>query len=109
MQQQRIPKNLREVEDTLEFLAAISKGCERKKCRYGGKRCNSFCVNSKALCHIRLAAELNPALDRMRKFLAGRKFREEEIAVAARDAISTLKAQISQQQLIAKTDYQWVK
>lgn len=97
MRQQRIPKNLKEGGDTLEFLAAIPKGCERKKCRYGGKRCSALCVNSRALCHIRLSPELNPALNRMQKFLAGRKAREQEIAVAARDVIAAIKAQISQQ------------
>jgi len=97
VRQQRIPKNLKEGGDTLEFLAAIPKGCERKKCRYGGKRCSALCVNSRALCHIRLSPELNPALNRMQKFLAGRKAREQEIAVAARDVIAAIKAQISQQ------------
>ena len=97
MQQQRIPKNLKEGEDTLEFLAAIPKGCKRKRCRSGGKRCNALCVSSRALCHIRLSPELNPALNRMREFLAGRKAREQEIAVAARDVIAAIKAQISQQ------------
>ena len=97
MQQQIIPKNLKEGEDTLEFLAAIQERCKRKRCRSGGKRCGALCVNSRALCHIRLSTELNPALDRMQKFLAGRKAREQEIAVAARDVIAAIKAQISQQ------------
>jgi len=90
VQQQRIPKNLKEGEDTFEFLDEIPRG-GRKKCRYG-KRCGALCVSKKARCHIRFAAELNPALDRMRNFLAGRQFREEEIAVAAKDAIAAFKA-----------------
>ena len=92
MQQQRIPKNLREGEDTLEFLAAIPKGCKRKRCRSGGKRCNAVCVNTESLCHIRLAPELNPALNRMQKFLAGWKSREAEVIAAAKDAIAAFKA-----------------
>ena len=96
MRQQRIPKNLREEEDTFEFLDAIPKGGERKKCRYGGKRCNALCVNTESLCHIRLDPELNPALARMQKFLAGRKAREAEVIAAAKDAIAAFKA-----------DFQW--
>ena len=93
MRQQKLPNNLIEREDTFEFLDAIPQGGERKKCRYG-KSCGNVCVTNKVLCHIRLADELNPALDRMRNFLAERKFREEEIAVAARDAITALKADL---------------
>ena len=92
MQQQRIPKSLKEGEDTLEFLAAIQKRCKRKRCRSGGKRCNALCVNSRALCHIRLSTELNPALDRMQKFLVGREAREAEVIAAAKDAIAAFKA-----------------
>ena len=98
MQQQRIPKNLKEGEDTLEFLAAIQERYKRKRCRSGGKRCNALCVNSRALCHIRLAPELNPALARMQKFLAGRKSREAEVIAAVKDAIAASKA-----------DSQWAK
>ena len=98
MQQQRIPKNLKEGEDTLEFLAAIQERCKRKRCRSGGKRCGALCVNSRALCHIRLSTELNPALDRMQKFLVGRKAREAEVIAAAKDAIAAFKA-----------DSQWTK
>ena len=98
MLQQRIPKNLKEGEDTLEFLAAIQERCKRKRCRSGGKRCNALCVNTEALCHIRLSAELNPALDRMRNFLAGREAREAEVIAAAKDAIAALGA-----------DSQWTK
>lgn len=92
MQQQRIPKNSKEGEDTLEFLAAIQERCKRKRCRSGGKRCGALCVNSRAICHIRLSTELNPALDRMQKFLAGRKAREAEVIAAAKDAIAAFKA-----------------
>jgi len=98
VQQQRIPKNLKEGEDTLEFLAAIQERYKRKRCRSGGKRCNALCVNSRALCHIRLAPELNPALARMQKFLAGRKSREAEVIAAVKDAIAASKA-----------DSQWAK
>ena len=94
MLQQRIPKNLEEGEDTFEFLDEIPKG-DRKKCRYG-KSCNQLCINNKAICHIRFASELNPALDRMRNFLANRKVREEAIAVAAEEMISAFRTQISQ-------------
>ena len=92
MRQQRIPKNLKEGEDTLKFLAEIPKGCKRKRCRSGGKRCNALCVSSRALCDIRLSTELNPALDRMQKFLVGRKAREAEVIAAAKEAIAAFKA-----------------
>lgn len=96
MQQQKIPENLKEGEDTLEFLTEISERGIRKKCRYG-KNCNNLCINSEVICHVRIHDEIKPALDRMKNFLAGRKDREAQIVVAAKDVISAIKAQISQQ------------
>jgi len=96
MRQQRIPKHFEEGEDTLDFLTKVAEGGRKKKCR-GGKSCARLCVNYRALCHIRLDDKLSAALDRMKLFLAGRKAREAEITVAAKDAISAIKAQISQQ------------
>ena len=96
MRQQRIPKHLEEEADTLDFLTKVAEGGGKKKCK-GGKSCARFCVNYGALCHIRMDKKLAPALDRMKLFLAGRKAREAEVAAAAKDAISAIKAQISQQ------------
>jgi len=92
MLQQRIPKHLEEGEDTLDFLTRVAEQGAKKKCRYG-KRCNNLCVSGRALCHIRLDEKLAPALDRMKLFLAGRKAREAEVAVAAKNAISVIRAQ----------------
>ena len=93
---QKIREDLREEEDTIEFLTKLSEGERKTGCK-SGKSCNNLCVDGAANCHIRLDKKLSPALARMRAFLSGRKAREEEIAVAARDVISTLQAQISQQ------------
>jgi hypothetical protein len=93
---QKIREDLREEEDTFEFLAKLSKGERPAGCR-SGKRCNNLCVRSSAICHILLDKKLSPALDRMRAFLSGRKEMEAEITVAAKDAILAFKAQTYQQ------------
>ena len=92
---QKIQEDLREGEDTFEFLTKLSEGERKTGCK-SGKNCNNLCVDGTAICHIRLDKKLSPALARMRAFLSGRKAREEEIAVAGRDVISAIKAQISQ-------------
>jgi len=96
MLQQRIPNHLEEEGDTLDFFTKVAEGGRKNKCR-GGKSCARICINYGALCHIRMDEKLSPALDRMRAFLSGRKEREAEITAAAKDAISAIKAQISQQ------------
>lgn len=93
---QEIQKGIEEGEDTFDFLTKLSKGERKTGCR-SGKRCNKLCVRSSAICHILLDKKLSPALDRMRAFLSGRKEMEAEITVAAKDAISAIKTQISQQ------------
>ena len=80
---QKIREDLREEEDTLEFLTKLSEGERKTGCRRG-KMCKNFCVSSSAIYHIRLDKKLSPALARMRAFLSGRKATEEEIEVFSR-------------------------